>query len=110
MSRPATYVYVSGPYSKGDMALHVRNAIQAGDELLQHGYVPYVPHLSHFQHMIFPHDYELWLEIDFAWVKKCDALIRLPGESSGADREVELARSLGIPVYFSIQEFLEREA
>jgi hypothetical protein len=60
--------------------------------------------------MIFPHDYELWLEIDFAWVKKCDALIRLPGESSGADREVELARSLGIPVYFSIQEFLEREA
>ncbi len=32
-------------------------------------------------------------------IHKCDALYRVPGESSGADREVELARKLRIPVF-----------
>jgi hypothetical protein len=39
---------------------------------------------------------------DFEWLKCCDAVLRLPGESTGADREVALAKELGIPVYYSI--------
>ncbi len=35
-----------------------------------------------------------------------DALIRLPGESGGADAEVDCARALGIPVFCSIQRLL----
>jgi uncharacterized peroxidase-related enzyme len=34
----------------------------------------------------------------------CDAVLRLPGESRGADRDVEIARSRGIPVYHSLDE------
>jgi hypothetical protein len=34
----------------------------------------------------------------------CDAVLRLPGESTGADNDVRIAHELGIPVYTSIDE------
>lgn len=34
----------------------------------------------------------------------CDAVLRLPGESTGADNDVRIARERGIPVYHSIAE------
>ena len=33
-----------------------------------------------------------------------DAVLRLPGESSGADNDVRLARARGIPVYASVED------
>ena len=45
-----------------------------------------------------PMDYETILKQDLAWVKKCDALLRLPGDSPGADREVQYALSQGLLV------------
>jgi hypothetical protein len=35
------------------------------------------------------------------WLRKCDMLLRLPGKSAGADREVALAVELDIPIYLS---------
>ena len=32
----------------------------------------------------------------------CDAVLRLPGESKGAENDVRIARERGIPVYFDI--------
>ncbi len=34
----------------------------------------------------------------------CDAVLRLPGVSAGADNDVKIARTRGIPVYFSLDE------
>ena len=34
----------------------------------------------------------------------CDAVLRLPGESKGAENDVRIARERGIPVYFDISE------
>jgi hypothetical protein len=34
----------------------------------------------------------------------CQAILRLPGDSHGADGDVELARSLGLPVYYRLDE------
>ncbi|MFS0895381.1 DUF4406 domain-containing protein [Microbacterium sp. 179-I 3D3 NHS] len=34
----------------------------------------------------------------------CDAVLRLPGESTGADTDVAIARERGLPVYFDIDE------
>jgi hypothetical protein len=97
-------IYVAGPCSKGDVAINVRNALEAADELATLGFAPYVPHLTHFWHMLFPRPYEFWLELDNQYLPYCDALLRLPGESSGADKECELAHSLGIPVFDSVPE------
>jgi hypothetical protein len=44
-----------------------------------------------------PPDY--WYEWDLHALLKCDALLRMPGISVGADREVEFARAHGIPVF-----------
>lgn len=38
------------------------------------------------------------------WVEVSDALLRLPGESKGADMEVARANEIGVPVYHSIEE------
>jgi len=97
-------VYVAGPYTLGDVCLNVRNAIQAGNELADQGLIPFVPHLSHFWHMLCPRPYDFWLDYDNQFLPDCDALLRLPGESSGSDKEVALAMSLGIPVFHSIEE------
>ena len=37
-------------------------------------------------------------------LQHCDAVLRLPGESTGADNDVRIARERGIPVYHSIGE------
>ena len=34
----------------------------------------------------------------------CDAVLRLPGESTGADQDVAIARQRGIPVYFRVED------
>lgn len=102
------YVYVAGPYS-GDEEANTDQAIAAGEMILAGGYYPYVPHLSHFWHERHPHTYTEWLEFDMAWLARCDALVRLPGESPGAEREVAFARSAAIPVFHGVEQFL-REA
>lgn len=37
-------------------------------------------------------------------LQKCDAVLRIPGNSRGADQDVEIANQLGLPVYYSIEE------
>jgi hypothetical protein len=37
-------------------------------------------------------------------LQHCDAVLRLPGESTGADQDVAIARERGIPVYFDVDE------
>ncbi len=43
--------------------------------------------------------HEDWLGMDLPWVAVSNALLRLPGESTGADREVAHAKLHGIPVF-----------
>jgi hypothetical protein len=104
------YIYVAGPYSKGDVAENVRTAIHQGDYISRLGHYPYIPHFTHFWHMLIPHEYEFWMAQDFKWLERCDAILRLPGESSGADREVEHAKSLGLTVFTSVFDIPKSEA
>jgi hypothetical protein len=103
-------VYVAGPYShpteEGRLA-NVEGALRAGYEVLRRGHHPIIPHLSHwfdlwhesaFGERMDGEDYMQW---DFVMLRRCDALLLL-GSSPGADREVALARELGIPVYTSL--------
>lgn len=73
-------VYVAGPYTKGDQAINVANAIAAANKLVDAGFAPFCP------------------------------LLRLPGESTGADDEVIHAQRLGITVYHDIDELIRAES
>ena len=99
-------IYVAGPYTKGDVAINVRNAYEAANRLADLGFAPFVPHATHFWHMLFPRPYEFWLDLDNEFLPCCGALLRLPGESSGADKEVELARKLGLPIFTEIDQIV----
>lgn len=104
------YIYVAGPYTKGDTILNIREGIRVADELVSLGYIPFIPHLSFAWHLVSPREYDFWVEQDNAWLLKCDAVLRIPGESIGADKEVELAMSIGLPVYDGMENFLQGRA
>jgi hypothetical protein len=101
-------VYVAGPYTKPSPLENVHKAIDAAEILLKHGFMVYVPHLTHYWEMYhYQHPYEWWLEFDKAWIRKCNAMLRLPGESNGSDLEVKYAQDHYMPVFFSIEELLK---
>ena len=100
-------VYLASPYTIGSEGENVRVSLIAANELINEGFAPFAPLLSHFQHMMFPQDYHIWMTLNLEWVSVCDCLLRLPGESSGADLEVEFAHNNSIPVFYTIAQILE---
>ncbi len=95
-------IYVAGPYSKGDVTENIRNALKAADEIWGLGHTPVIPHLCHLWHAISPKKYQEWLAYGQSLLWYCDAILRLPGSSLGADKEVEFALRVGIMVYYNI--------
>ena len=102
-------VYIAGPYTQGDQFINVRNTIVAGQEVYDAGGIPVLPLMAAFWHLIIPGPYEQWMEIDLALLERCDAMIRLPGDSPGADREAMFAAERGIPVYDSVEAWISKE-
>lgn len=98
-------VYVAGPYTSNPDECTAK-AIEIGNQLLDMGHEPFVPHLAHYWDTLHTsRPYEDWMRLDLSWLRVSDAVLRLSGSSSGADREVSLARELGIPVHYNILEF-----
>ena len=98
------WVYVSGPYT-GDVVNNIRNAIIAGNELWKEGFFPYVPHVTDLWRVVSRNPYEFyasWIEFDLQPLLKCEAVLRIPGISSGADKEERLALEHGIVVFHDI--------
>ncbi len=96
------YVFISGPYAHPDPVENTRNACLAAEEVRAAGFTPYLPHRMMLWQFVSPHPVEYWYELDLEWLGKCDALVRLPGDSTGADREVAFAQEKGIPVFYNM--------
>ena len=96
-------VYVAGPYSRDPIG-GARGAIEAAHALLDAGHQPYVPHLTLLLDLARHRPYEEWLALDLAWLAQCEAVLRLPGDSLGADREVARARELGLTVVERVED------
>jgi Domain of unknown function (DUF4406) len=101
-------VYIAGPVSLGDLDQNVRQANEAMIELMKAGFAPFNPMLSCFAGWpeakgpeVLPRNtvHDDWYDMDLSWVSVCQAVLRLPGESKGADREVAHANALNIPVF-----------
>lgn len=94
-------VYIAGPYTKPNPIDNLRRAIEFGNALMDAGYAVFVPHLSHFQHMVYERPWQEWIDHDLEWLAVCDVLVRMSGESAGAAIVVARARDLGIPVIYA---------
>ncbi|MDB5145206.1 MAG: hypothetical protein JWQ66_3919 [Mucilaginibacter sp.] len=47
---------------------------------------------------------EILYPIAHRLITKCDAVLRMPGESNGADNDVKVARELGLKVYYQLED------
>ena len=92
-------VYIASPYRKGSQARNVARQIEAAHMLLDAGASPIAPLLNHFMDITRPRPEQEWVEADMALVAKSDGVLRLEGDSEGADREVAMAKEWGIPVF-----------
>ena len=101
-------VYIASAYTKGDVAVNVHNVIKVADLLVEMGHTPFIPHLTHFWHLVSPKEVEFWYGYDNSFLDHwAEAVLRLPNESKGADNEVSRATKLGIPIYYSLEELKE---
>ena len=95
-------VYIASPYSIGDKQENVQRQIDVANELIDIGLIPYAPLLTYYLDQGKNRSYEFWMDYDLYWLSYCDFLIRLHGESSGADREVVYANHIGTLVFYSV--------
>ena len=96
MIRPL--LYLAGPYSSAPTA-NTRRSIITADAIYAHtGYAPLIPHLGILWDATCPHPPEWWYEYDMHLLRACDAIVRLPGASSGADAEMAEAERLCLEV------------
>lgn len=125
-------VYIAFPISKGDLAANINQGTAAFVALAKAGFAPFNPAWSCYAkeaigyhdpvsdtHKVYCYATALgspemshadWMGIDLPWVEAADAVLRLPGESVGADPEVGHAIEHGIPVYFALDALIERFA
>ena len=97
-------IYLAGRFSRGDVGENINNVIKIADKLVKMGYIPVIPHLLFFWDLISPKPHQFWLDYDLHFIEVCDAILRLPGESLGADSEVRYGERLGKKIYYSIEE------
>lgn len=92
-------VYIAAPYASDPVA-NTRRAIKEGMNLYLLGVaVPLIPHTSLILDLVCPMPAEDWYAYDLHLLERCDAVWRLPGESTGADAEMVHALERDIPVF-----------
>lgn len=125
-------VYIAGPIRKGDLEKNLKQADEAVRALMGAGIAYYNPMWScyaggvkrvgplgvnvppgsvialahtdaHWPELKF----EDWMENDYSWISVCQALLRLPGEATGADLECKFAMSIGVPVRYTVEAIIE---
>jgi hypothetical protein len=114
-------ILISGPYRSGTgdnpilMAKNLRKMEDAALILFREGHIPFisewlaVPLLrvagtkktddTRYKETLYP--------VAARLILKCDAVLRLAGESKGADEDVRIAVQNNIPVYFSLEEIIQ---
>ena len=104
MTRPL--VYIACPITKGNRNENYFHACEAERSLMLAGFAPQNPAhtmvLPFAWQEEFPHSF--WLECCFPLIERCDAILRLPGYSVGADAECTHAEKRGIPIFYDINE------
>jgi hypothetical protein len=115
MSKPLL-ILIAGPYRSGtgaDPALLARNLArleEAAWPIFRAGHIPMIgewvalPVLrgAGGDSVTDPVAKQIMYPTAERLLEHCDAVLRLPGESTGADRDVAIATARGLPVYYAV--------
>ena len=111
-------ILIAGPYASGTdgdpelMAQNLKRLEEAAWPIFQAGHVPMIGEWVALPVLAGagasgPND-PLAAEVLYPTAERllrhCDAVLRLPGDSRGADQDVAIAQARGIPVYYSLDE------
>lgn len=111
-------ILIAGPYRSGTgddpqkMAANLKRLEQASYPIFQAGHVPMIGewvalpiwHSAGGQTVGDALYDEILHPTAGRLIEHCDAILRLPGDSKGADNDVRLAHERGIPVYYALDE------
>jgi len=98
-------IYVAGAYSGGNVIQilgNIRRGVQAGYQIWQAGYAPFVPWFDWLFGLTGPGALEDYYEYSMAWLEASEAVVQVPegvAESRGVQAEIQRARELGLPVF-----------
>ena len=106
-------LYIAAPYSADsdeETAANVRRAAEVAEQCWAKGHEAFCPH-SHSHAVAIaskrngrPISYEQWMAFDLSIIKAWATGLVIPWRSSGADRELEYAASLGRTIFHSVDE------
>jgi hypothetical protein len=120
MSNPVLTVLIAGPYRSGTnddpelMAENLKKMEAAALPIFRAGHIPVIgewfalPLLKQAgsKHPGDKAYEEISYPVSRRILAKCDAVLRIPGASKGADGDVQLALERGIKVYYSLEDII----
>jgi hypothetical protein len=111
-------ILIAGPYRSGTggdpglIEANLRRLEQPSWELHRRGHVPMIGEWVGLPILRVAGDSasdgDVLYEVASRLLQHCDGVLRLPGESSGADTDVRIATERGIPVWYSIDDVPSR--
>ena len=111
-------IYVAGPYSANnvmDVLRNIRYGIETSTKVLLAGFAPFCPWLDY--HFVLSDHSEKLIVKDFydyslAWLEVSDAMLVLWGweKSKGTLTEMERAKELNIPIYYTFGDLIKNES
>jgi hypothetical protein len=111
-------ILIAGPYRSGTndnpklMQQNLNSLESVALPLFRKGHIPMIGEwvalpLIHLAGSARPGD-EAWEEIQYPvahrLLEKCDAILRLPGASKGADEDVRVATERGLKIYYRLED------
>ncbi|EFL11451.1 conserved hypothetical protein [Streptomyces sp. AA4] len=111
-------ILIAGPYASGTggdpelMARNLKRLEEAAWPVFQAGHVPMIGEWVALPVLksagasgpADPLAAEVMYPTAERLLQHCDAVLRLPGDSRGADQDVAIAQGRGLPVYYSLNE------
>lgn len=116
-------ILIAGPYRSGTnddktlMQQNLNNLEAVALPLFRKGHIPMIGEwvalpLIHLAGSKKPGD-EAWEEVQYPvahrLLERCDAVLRIKGESKGADEDVRLALERGLKVYYNLEDVPQAE-
>jgi hypothetical protein len=106
-------IYIAGPYTANPQR-GVDNQMEVAAKIMNAGHFPYSPLWLHYaqKQSVKDFDYDMCIDHCLHMLPHCDAVLRLPGYSNGADIEVAeaLLEGLDLITIDTLDEYLSRHS
>lgn len=105
------WIMIAGPYRSGSSdpkqwKANLSRLNEVAWQVFQKGHIPVIGvniALPVIEAAGAEHYEEIMMPLSLALAEKCDAILRIEGISSGADKEVRLFEEKGLPVYHRLE-------